>query len=67
MKLLQGFKTIAFNLVAIVASWLATEYGIELPEDHQTAITVTIVSLANIGLRLITKTPINFPKNKHHK
>jgi hypothetical protein len=44
MYLLQGFKTIIFNIVAITASWLATERGIDLAEDHQTAISVTIIS-----------------------
>jgi hypothetical protein len=58
MYLLQGFKTIIFNIVAITATWLATEHGIDLAEDHQTAISVTIISLVNIGLRSITKTPI---------
>lgn len=58
MKILQGCKTITFNIVAIAAGWLATEYGIVLPEEHQTAISVTIISLVNIALRLITKTPI---------
>lgn len=58
MRLLQGFKTLIFNIVAIGASWLATEHGIDLPEEHQTAISVTIVSLANIGLRFLTKTPM---------
>ncbi len=58
MYLLQGFKTITFNIVAISATWLATEHGIDLPEEHQTAISVTIISVINIVLRLITKTSI---------
>jgi hypothetical protein len=58
MKILQGRKTITFNIVAIAASWLATRHGIDLPEEHQTAISITIISLVNIALRLITKTPI---------
>ena len=56
MQKLSGYKTIIFNLVAIGASWLTTSYGIELPEEHQTAISVTIISIINIGLRLMTKT-----------
>ncbi len=58
MKILQGFKTIIFNIVAIGASWLATAHGINLTDEHQTAISVTIISLANIGLRFITRTPM---------
>jgi hypothetical protein len=64
MNILQGFKTIIFN---IVASWLASEHGIEVPKDHQTAITITIVSLVNIVLRFLTNTPIGGRKNKRQK
>lgn len=64
---LQGFKTVIFNLVAIFASWLASEYGIELSDEHQTAVTVTIVSLANIGLRIITRTPICTNKDENEQ
>ncbi|WP_341755604.1 hypothetical protein [Candidatus Tisiphia endosymbiont of Ptychoptera albimana] len=67
MNILQGFKTITFNIVAIAASWLASEHGIEVPKDHQTAITITIVSLVNIVLRFLTNTPIGRRKNKHQK
>ena len=58
MNILSGFKTITFNIVAIAATWITTEYGIELSEDHQTAFATTIIALANIGLRVLTKTPI---------
>lgn len=64
MHILQGFRTLIFNVVAIAATWLANEYGIILSEEHQTAITVTIVSLTNIALRSITKTPICRKKSK---
>lgn len=67
MNILQGFKTIIFNIVAIAASWLASKHGIEVSEDHQTAITITIVSLVNIVLRFLTNTPIGRRKNKHQK
>lgn len=56
MNILQGFKTVIFNIVAITVSWIGARYGLELTEEHHTAITV--ISLANIGLRLTTKTPI---------
>lgn len=57
MKIPQGCKTITFNIIAIAAGWLSTEYDIDLPVEDQTAISITIISLINIGLRLITKTP----------
>ena len=67
MQILQGFRTIIFNIVTIAATWLAGKHGIELTEEHQTAITVTLVSLANIGLRVITKTPIGAGNRKNKR
>ncbi|WP_341758567.1 hypothetical protein [Candidatus Tisiphia endosymbiont of Ditula angustiorana] len=67
MNILQGFKTITFNMVAIAASWLTSEHAIEVSEDHQTAITITIVSLVNIVLRFLTNSPIGGKKNKRQK
>lgn len=64
MNILQGFRTIIFNIVAIAVSWVGARYGLELTEEHHTAITVTVISLANIGLRLITKTPIGDKKGR---
>ncbi len=57
-KELSGFKTVIFNLVALLAAWLATKYGIEVSEEQQTAIAVTIVCVINIILRTFTKTRI---------
>lgn len=62
MNVLQGFKTIIFNIVAIAASLLATNYEIELSPDHQAAITTTMIAVVNIGLRIITKTPVGKKK-----
>jgi hypothetical protein len=56
MQFLQGFRTIIFNAVAAISSWIGVSYGIEVNEEHQTAICTTIIALANIALRLITKT-----------
>ena len=68
MKYLQGFRTIIFNIVAIAATWLVVNYGIELSEEHQLAITTSIIALINIVLRLITKTPaFKHESNKQNK
>lgn len=56
--MLQGFKTIIFNIVALIAAWLATNFGIELAPDEQAAIAVTIVTIGNIILRIFTKSAI---------
>ncbi|MCC8483816.1 MAG: hypothetical protein LN561_04650 [Rickettsia endosymbiont of Labidopullus appendiculatus] len=57
MQKLQGFRTIIFNLITILTAWLA-DFNIELSEEHQTAMSVTIIAIINIILRFITKTPI---------
>ncbi|WP_342270596.1 hypothetical protein [Rickettsia endosymbiont of Orchestes rusci] len=57
MKTLQGFRTIIFNSVALLTAWLA-RFDIDIPEDHQTAMGITLISIINIILRLLTKTPI---------
>ena len=62
MNILQGFRTIIFNGVAIIATWLGTNHGVELSQEHQTAITTTIIAAVNIGLRMVTKTPIGKKK-----
>ncbi len=64
MKKLQGFRTIIFNLVTILTTWLA-DLNIELSEEHQTAMSVTVIAIINIILRFITKTPIS--KNEETK
>jgi hypothetical protein len=64
MKILQGCKTITFNIVAIAAGWLSAKYNIDLPVEDQTAISITIISLVNIALRLVTKTPIGKKNRK---
>ena len=56
--MLQGFKTIIFNIVALIAAWLATNFGIELAPDEQAAIAVTLVTIGNIILRIFTKSAI---------
>lgn len=56
--MLQGFRTVLFNLIAILAVWLNDKFGIQLTEEMQTSLVVTILGIGNIILRFITKTPI---------
>jgi len=63
MKLIQRFKTITFNIVATAAAWLATTYGIEMSEEHQMAITTTIMAAANVAISIFTGSPKS-PKSK---
>lgn len=71
MHIFQGFRTIIFNSLAIVASWLGSNCNLPISEEHLTAITTTLIALVNIGLRVITKTPIckkeEVGKITHHK
>lgn len=55
---LTGFRTVIANIVMAGLAWLATNYGIELSQDEQTAVVVTVVCIVNIILRAITKSPI---------
>jgi hypothetical protein len=57
MQDLQGFRTIIFNIVAIAAAWL-TKFVIDLPQEHQNSLGITIIAIINIILRLIIKTPV---------
>ena len=63
MKILQGFRTIIFNITATIDTWFGATHGIEIPEEHKAAIATTIIALVNIFLRLITRTPV-FKRNK---
>ena len=63
MKILQGFRTIIFNITATIATWLGATHGIDIPDEHQAAIATTIIAIVNILLRLITRTPV-FKRNK---
>jgi hypothetical protein len=64
--MLQGFRTVIINLIAILAIWLNDKFGIQLNEELQTSLAVTILGLVNICLRFITKTPI-FKKDENNK
>lgn len=56
--MLQGFKTIIFNIVALIAAWLATNFGIDIAPEEQAAIAVTLVTIGNIILRIFTKSAV---------
>lgn len=56
--MLNGFKTVIFNLVAIFAAWMSTQFGIDIDAELQMAIAVTIVGVGNLILRALTNTPI---------
>lgn len=66
MKILQGFRTIIFNVTATLGAWLGATYGIELPEEHQAALATTIMAVINILLRIFTESP-PFRKDKGKK
>jgi|GEM_PF-3338200 len=53
--MLQGFRTVLFNLIAILAIWLNDKFGIQLTEEMQTSLVVTILGIGNIILRFITR------------
>lgn len=55
---LQGFRTIIFNITAAIAPWFGVEFDAEIVSENKTAVTITIITLANILLRIITKTPV---------
>ena len=67
MKKLQGFRTIIFNIVAVAASWVSGSFGIDLSGDTQAAIGTTIIAVANIALRVLTKTPVGKLTTKKNK
>lgn len=54
---LNGYRTVIFNTVVLVASVLAM-FGIVLPQDEQTGITGAIIAIAGIFLRFKTSGPV---------
>jgi len=65
MRLLQGFRTIIFNVITAAASWIGVTYGIEISDEHQMAFCTTVIAVANIALRLITNTPVGKKDDKN--
>ena len=55
--MLQGYRTILVNLVALAAAWLNTHFQIVVDPEDQIAIVTTLLAIGNIGLRLLTSTP----------
>ena len=54
---MKGYRVLIVNVVALGASLLAMN-GIEVTADQQGAISTGILALVNIGLRMITTTPV---------
>lgn len=56
--MLQGYKTVIFNIVAFIALWLNNNFGIEIPEADYEAIVATVVIVGNLIIRIFfTKSP----------
>lgn len=55
MNKLKGFRTVAFNVVAIVYA-VGNVYGV-MPEVDQTVV-MGLVAVGNLILRAVTKTPM---------
>lgn len=53
---MKGYRTIIVNVIALVASVLAT-MGYEMTPEEITVISTGILAIVNIGLRFITDTP----------
>lgn len=56
--MLIGYRTIIANLVLLLAGWLNTHYQIVIDPNDQVAIVTSVLAIGNIGLRLLTKTPV---------
>jgi hypothetical protein len=54
---MKGYRTIIANAVMLAASGLALA-GIDVGVEQQAAIVMAIMTVANIGLRLATSTPV---------
>ena len=56
---MQGWRTLVANALAAVLAWVNSSFGIvELDPATQGATVVTIMAAMNMGLRMITKTPV---------
>lgn len=57
-KSIFASKTFWANIVALVAT-LAGVWGIAIPTDQQATVVAGVMALVNIGLRCVTKGPVN--------
>lgn len=53
---MKGYRTIIINVIALLASVLATA-GYEMTPEEVTTVSTGILAIVNIGLRFITDTP----------
>lgn len=53
---MKGYRTIIVNVIALLASVLAT-VGYEMSPEEITVISTGILAIVNIALRFITDTP----------
>jgi hypothetical protein len=56
--MMQGYRTILYNIIALLAVWLNEKFGIILELKDQEAIVATIIIAGNIYLRIKTTTPV---------
>ena len=54
---LTGYRTIITNVIIVLAA-AASVFGIIIPEDEKTAVIAGLIAVANIALRIITRTPV---------
>lgn len=57
MKSLEGFRTILVAVLSVAGVVLA-DYGFDLPVEDQTTIATSVMAVAMIVLRLVTKSPV---------
>ena len=57
--MLQGYRTILFNLTALVAVWINESFGLTVSVQDQEAIVATIIVAGNLIIRIFfTKAPV---------
>ncbi len=54
---MKGYRTLAINLAAIIVALLAS-FGVMVPPELMTEITVGVLALVNFGLRFLTDTEV---------
>ena len=54
---LKGWRTVVVNVVALAVAGLAV-VGVGVSADESTAVVAGIMAIINIGLRLVTTTPV---------
>lgn len=59
-NMMKGWRTIGFNVIALVALWAIYQDWIFPPDarEHALGILVGLAGAGNVGLRAVTTTPI---------